>query len=200
MNNLNQNKMKKPENVKMHSQKINVIPQKHNNSTKNEHINKHTNDNINKNKSKMNNNINNNHYSSDSKIDRIKNSFENRDGKILHPENMRNNFDYNKHKQISSKRHFFENDDYDEDDPFIDNTDYQNDNNKELMHVLYKFKNFQDMRKKYEAKGDIEVANYDTIQEEEDRTRRIGRQEDLEALIENRRLEENEEDEDDDDY
>ena len=40
----------------------------------------------------------------------------------------------------------------------------------------------------------------DVIQEEEDRTRRIGRQEDLEALIENRRLEENEEDEDDDDY
>ena len=44
------------------------------------------------------------------------------------------------------------------------------------------------------------MANYDTIQEEEDRTRRIGRQEDYEALIENRRLEENEEDEDDDDY
>ena len=46
---------------------------------------------------------------------------------------------------------------------------------------------------KNEVKGDIEVANYDTIQEEEDRTRRIGRQEDLQALIENRKREENEE-------
>ena len=199
----NQNKIKKPENIKIQSHKINNISQKNNTSTKNEHIHKHPNDNINKNKIKTNNNINNNHYSNDSKKDKIKNPIESRKSvpnvKMMHQEKMRDNFSYNKHRQMSSKRYFFEGDDYDEDDPFIDNTDYRDDNHKEVMNVLKNFKNYQDMKKKNEVKGDIEVANYDTIQEEEDRTRRIGRQEDYEALIENRRLEEDEEEEEDED-
>ena len=61
---------------------------------------------------------------------------------------------------MSSKRYFFEGDDYDEDDPFIDNTDYRDDNHKEVMNVLKNFKNYQDMKKKNEVKGDIEVAKY----------------------------------------
>ena len=186
---------KKPENIKVQSQKFNTISQKNNNGTKNEHIHKHPNNNINKNKIKINNKTtnNNNLYLESRRLSS--------DWKLLHPAKIRDNYNYNRQKQISSKRYFFEGDAYDENDPFIDDTGYKDDNNhKEVMNVLYGFKNFQDMKKKNEVKGDIEVANYDTIQEEEERTRRIGKQEDFEALIENRRLEENEEDEDEDDY
>ena len=55
------------------------------------------------------------------------------------------------------------------------------------------------MRKKNEVEGDIEVANYDIIQAEEARTRRIGMQEDQEALEEIRKRGYDEEDEEDED-
>ena len=43
------------------------------------------------------------------------------------------------------------------------------------------------------------VSNYDRIQEEEERTRRIGKKEDLEALIENREREDSQEESDEED-
>jgi hypothetical protein len=55
------------------------------------------------------------------------------------------------------------------------------------------------MKKKTEFKGDIMVSNYDRIQEEEERTRRIGKKEDLEALIENREREDSQEESDEED-
>ena len=67
------------------------------------------------------------------------------------------------------------------------------------MAVLNNFKAYQDMKKKTEFKGDIMVSNYDRIQEEEERTRRIGKKEDLEALIENREREDSQEESDEED-
>ena len=58
------------------------------------------------------------------------------------------------------------------------------------------------LEKKNESKGDIPEADYQTIQDEEEQTRRIGRKVDAEELERNRKLKEIEGDdeEDEEDY
>ena len=58
------------------------------------------------------------------------------------------------------------------------------------------------LEKKNESKGDIPEADYQTIQDEEEITRRIGRKVDAEELERNRKLKEIEGDdeEDEEDY
>ena len=56
-------------------------------------------------------------------------------------------------------------------------------------------KKVKDIQKKNEYVGDVEVANYDTIQDEEEFTRRVGKKEDEEEL-KKIRAEEDEEEED----
>ena len=184
-NKLINNNFKRPDNIKPLSHKINQIPHKNN---------------INSNPNKI------SHHSEESKIDKIKKALENRrigNSKYISPDKINNNnnylYNYNKPKHISSKRDFFENSDYDENDSFIDDTNYQDENYKEVMGVLNKFKSYQDKKKETEYKGDIIVSNYDRIQEEEERTRRIGKQEDLQALIENREREDSQEESDEED-
>ena len=180
------NNFKRPDNIKPLSHKINQIPHKNN---------------INSNPNKI------SHHSEESKIDKIKKALENRrigNSKYISPDKINNNnnnylYNNNKPKHISSKRDFFENSDYDENDSFIDDTNYQDENYKEVMGVLNKFKSYQDKKKETEYKGDIIVSNYDRIQEEEERTRRIGKQEDLQALIENREREDSQEESDEED-
>ena len=62
-------------------------------------------------------------------------------------------------------------------------------------------KKIKEEQKKNEAKCEVEVANYDTIQEEEDYTRRIGKKEDEEELKKIREMKnESDYDDEDDDY
>ena len=58
-------------------------------------------------------------------------------------------------------------------------------------------KKIREIQKKNEYAGDVEVANYDTIQEEEDYTRRVGKREDEEELKKIKAEEEEEEEEED---
>ena len=209
-NNLSQKNFKRPDNLKPLSHKINQNPIKNNNNSSNKishYSNNNSNLHINKDKTKINNNHNKIHNSEETKIDRIKKALENRradyDGKHIYPEKIKNSYYYNnniKPKYIRTKRDFFEGSDYDESDSFIDDSNYKKDDaHKEVMAVLNNFKAYQDMKKKTEFKGDIMVSNYDRIQEEEERTRRIGKKEDLEALIENREREDSQEESDEED-
>ena len=195
INKSNENIIKRPENTKHQSHQIyKNSSQNKININKNIHNDSH---NMVKNKNK----VDNIHNTGDSKIDRIKNSLESRrigpEMKLTQQEKMRYDDGNKKPTKKYLNRQFFEQNEYDDNDDFIDDSNYRK--NKEVMKVLKNFKTFQDMRKKNEVEGDIEVANYDIIQAEEARTRRIGMQEDQEALEEIRKRGYDEEDEEDED-
>ena len=110
----------------------------------------------------------------------------------------------NNDKNYKNKKEMYNDDEY-EINSFIDDNDVDFQDNEDY-HELLKFhkemKHGADIRKKKESKGDIPEADYQTIQDEEEITRRIGRKVDAEELERNRKLKEIEGDdeEDEEDY
>ena len=68
---------------------------------------------------------------------------------------------------------------------------------KGVLDFVMGVENYKKKRKENEIEGDIMETNYEMIQAEEARTRRIARKEDAEELQKLRELNEEEEDEDD---
>lgn len=202
MKNQINNKNKISDNIKYKDHKINNNSSQKNNNINNKSIHNNTKDkfNNNNNKSKLSNNNNNIKHSKDPKIERLKNSLENRrvgpDGKLIHPDKSRQNYNYIP-KKTPLRRYESEESDSDLDGFVVkDNEEV----NKEYVDFMNKMINFKKSRIKNEIQGDVEEANYDTILAEEEYTKRIGRKEDLEALRQNREFEDDEEEDEEDEY
>ena len=135
------------------------------------------------------------------------------DGKRIHKEININNIDNNKNNKtslnnnqiikknkIKDKKYNFDYDDDSYSNSFIDDGEIEQDADQ-VKHFFRKVKKIKEEQKKNEAKCEVEVANYDTIQEEEDYTRRIGKKEDEEELKKIREMKnESDYDDEDDDY
>jgi len=149
---------------------------------------------IKKDKSYYNNNNKNLPEASD-KIKKLLDNFKvGPDGKRI-IKNTENKSIENKKKNINKIRQQYEDDDY-YSDSFIDDGELEEDA-EQVNKFFKKIKKVKEIQKKNEFVGDVEVANYDTIQEEEEFTRKVGKKEDEEELKKIRAAEEEEEDEDD---
>ena len=69
-----------------------------------------------------------------------------------------------------------------------------------LWDFLKKMYKINQEKKKHEYKGEVEVAGYDIIQEEEDNTRRIGRLQDKYELEYMKQHQDDDDEEEEDDY
>ena len=201
MKNQINNKNKISDNIKYKDHKINNNSSQKNININNKSIHNNTKDKFNNNnKSKLSNNNNNIIHSKDPKIERLKNSLESRrvgpDGRLINPDKSRQNYNYIP-KKTPLRRYESEESDSDLDGFVVkDNEEV----NKEYVDFMNKMINFKKSRIKNEIQGDVEEANYDTILAEEEYTKRIGREEDLEALRQNRELEDDEEEDEEDEY
>ena len=84
-------------------------------------------------------------------------------------------------------------------DSFIDNEELEEHESQqeEVLDFFKSMKTKKELQKKHEPKGDIEVADLETIEREEENTRRIGKREDYEAMLYNKEHGDDEDDEDD---
>ncbi len=110
-----------------------------------------------------------------------------------------NNKILNNNDIIKKKRSYYDDDDDCYSDSFIDDKEEEKDANK-VLHFFKKMHKINEQKKKHEYKGEVEVANYDIIQEEEEITRRIGKIEDEIEKKYNKEHPDEEEEEEDDDY
>lgn len=192
------NKNKISNNPKPQNSKITNTSQK--NIINDKHSNTHTNNNsTNKNK------IIKNQNSGNSKLDRIKSSLENRklgpSERLLQPEKYNKSINnIIKPKKSVLREREIEGSEYDEEDSFIDDNNYDYEENLKSMKFMKRCQKYKESLKPYEIEGDVEVANSEQIAKEEYISGKIAQREDEQALLEIRANRDNEEEEDEDDY